>query len=108
MKKLVCMIALAGMFTVSANAQSGLLGSLLGGKSTVSDIVSGLAGVVYSAPVSLNGTYTYDGIAVSATSSEGSVLANLAGGLVCEKVGVVPIDRASLWHEASRKKEIFS
>ncbi len=79
MKKLVCIIALAGMFTVSANAQSDLLGSLLGGNSTVSDIVSGLAGVVYSAPVSLNGTYTYDGIAVSATSSEGGILKNLAG-----------------------------
>lgn len=101
MKKLVCIIALAGMFTVSANAQSGLLGSLLGGNSTVSDIVSGLAGVVYSAPVSLNGTYTYDGIAVSATSSEGGVLANLAGTAVTSgieskadgylaKVGIVP------------------
>ena len=101
MKKLVCMIALAGMFTLSANAQSGLLGSLLGGNSTVSDIVSGLAGVVYSAPVSLNGTYTYDGIAVSATSSEGGVLANLAGTAVTSgieskadgylaKVGIVP------------------
>ena len=101
MKKLVCMIALAGMFTVSANAQSGLLGSLLGGNSTVSDIVSGLAGVVYSAHVSLNGTYTYDGIAVSATSSEGGVLANLAGTAVTSgieskadgylaKVGIVP------------------
>ncbi len=39
---------------------------------------------------------------------ETAVLANLAGGLVCEKVGVVPIDRTSLWLEASRKKELFS
>lgn len=80
MKKLVSIIALATVLTLSANAQ-GLLGGLLGGNgnSTLSDIVSGLAGVVYSAPVSLNGTYTYNGVAISATSSEGGVLANLAG-----------------------------
>lgn len=78
MKKLVSIFALAATLTVSANAQ-GLLGGLLGGNSTLSDIVTGLAGVVYSAPVSLNGTYTYNGIAVSATSSEGGILANLAG-----------------------------
>ena len=80
MKKLVSIIALATALTLSANAQ-GLLGGLLGGSgnSTLSDIVSGLAGVVYSAPVSLNGTYTYNGVAVSATSSEGGILANLAG-----------------------------
>lgn len=79
MKKLVSIIAVAAAFTLSANAQSILGGLLGGGNSTLTDIVSGLAGVVYSAPVSLNGTYTYNGIAVSATSSEGGVLANLAG-----------------------------
>lgn len=100
MKKLVSIVALAAAFTLSVNAQ-GLLGGLLGGNSTVSDIVSGLAGVVYSAPVSLNGTYTYNGIAISATSSEGGVLANLAGTAVTSgieskadgylaKVGIVP------------------
>ena len=99
MKKIVSIIALAMAVTVSANAQS-FLGSLMGGifekkgesaqttatttqnsniASTIGNIVSGLAGTVYSAPVSLNGTYTYNGIAVSATSSEGGVLANLAG-----------------------------
>ena len=67
-----------------AQAQS-LLGDLLGnlgggsGSSTVGNIVSGLAGSVFSAQVSLNGTYKYDGVAVSVTSSEGGVLANLAG-----------------------------
>ena len=100
MKKLVSIFALAAMFTLSANAQ-GLLGGLLGGNTSLSDIVSGLAGVVYSAPVSLNGTYTYNGIAVSATSSEGGILANLAGTAVTSgieskadqylaKVGIVP------------------
>ena len=90
MKKIVSIIALATALTVSANAQS-VLGDALGGifsgngsaktsdvASTIGNIVSGLAGTVYSAPVSLNGTYTYNGVAVSATSSEG-VLANLAG-----------------------------
>ena len=100
MKKIVSIVALALAVSVSANAQS-FLGSLMGGifekdgskaattsttapavssaAATIGNIVNGLAGVVYSAPVSLNGAYTYNGIAVSATSSEGGVLANLAG-----------------------------
>lgn len=38
---------------------------------------------------------------------ETAVLANLAGGLVCEKVGVVPIDKTSLLEEAAKKKDLF-
>lgn len=86
MKKLISVIALSVAFMAAANAQTAL-GNLLGslgnsGSSvgtTVTNIVSGLAGTVYSAPVSLNGTYTYNGVAISATSSEGGVVANLAG-----------------------------
>ena len=84
MKKLVSILALAAALSMPAQAQS-LLGDLFGkfgggsGSSTVGNIVSGLAGSVFSAQVSLNGTYKYDGVAVSATSSEGGVLANLAG-----------------------------
>ncbi len=67
MKKLVSLIFVAAAFSLSANAQSILdkLGSL-------GNVISNAAGVVYSAPISLNGTYTYNGIAVSATSSEGA------------------------------------
>lgn len=74
MKKLVSLIFVAAAFSLSANAQSILdkLGSL-------GNVISNAAGVIYSAPVSLNGTYTYNGIAVSATSSEGGILTNLAG-----------------------------
>ncbi|MBO4634126.1 MAG: DUF4923 family protein [Bacteroidales bacterium] len=83
MKKLISVIALSVAVVASANAQSllgGLLGSLTSGSdSTIGAIVSGLAGTVYSAPVSLDGTYTYNGVAISATSSEGGVVANLAG-----------------------------
>lgn len=82
MKKLVSIIALAVTVTVSANAQS-MLGNFLGSHTTsetVSDVLSALAGqVVYSAPISLNGTYTYNGCAISASSSEGGIVANLAG-----------------------------
>ena len=85
MKKLVSILALAAALSMPAQAQS-LLGDLLGNlgggsgsSSTVGNIVSGLAGSVFSAQVSLNGTYQYDGVAVSVTSSEGGVLANLAG-----------------------------
>jgi len=86
MKKIVSVIALAVALSVSANAQS-MLGNWLGtlgssSESAIGNIVSGLAGTVYSAPVSLNGSYIYDGIAVSVSSSEGGVLANLAGSAV--------------------------
>ncbi len=94
MKKLISIVALAIVLSFPANAQSvlgDLLGSLGGGSSsssasttasTLGNIVSGLAGTVFSAPVSLNGTYSYNGIAVSATSSEGGILTNLAGSAV--------------------------
>ena len=74
MKKLVSVLAVAALFSLSASAQSILdkLGSL-------GNVISNAAGVVYSAPVSLNGTYQYNGVAVSATSSEGGLLTNLAG-----------------------------
>ena len=74
MKKLISLIFVAAVFSLSANAQSILdkLGSL-------GNVLSNAAGVVYSAPVSLNGTYSYNGVAVSATSSEGGILTNLAG-----------------------------
>ena len=81
MKKIITVIALSVALTASANAQS-LLGNLLNGlasEDTVAAVIEGLAGTVYSAPVSLNGTYTYNGVAISATSSEGGVLTNLAG-----------------------------
>ena len=57
MKKLVSLIFVAAAFSLSANAQSILdkLGSL-------GNVISNAAGVVYSAPISLNGTYTYNGI----------------------------------------------
>lgn len=86
MKKLLSVIALSVAFAATAPAQ-GLLGGLLGGNSqnsdatlsTLGNILTGLAGTVYSAPISLNGTYTYNGVACSASSSEGNVLTNLAG-----------------------------
>ena len=74
MKKLVSLILVAAAFSLSANAQ-GILDKL----GSLGNVISNAAGVVYSAPVSLNGTYTYNGIAVSATSSEGGLLTNLAG-----------------------------
>ena len=82
MKKFVTVIALVSALSMPVRAQS-LLGGLLGGgnstSSTLGNILTGLAGTVYSATVSLDGTYTYNGIGVSATSSEGGIVANLAG-----------------------------
>jgi hypothetical protein len=92
MKKFLSILVLAAALAVPAQAQS-ILGGLLGGNSdsknnnnsttsTIGSILGGLAGTVFSAPVSLNGTYSYNGVAVSATSSEGGVLSNLAGSAV--------------------------
>lgn len=74
MKKVVSVLVLSVALSFSMSAQSILdkLGSL-------GNVLSNAAGVVYSAPVSLNGTYSYNGVAVSATSSEGGILTNLAG-----------------------------
>lgn len=74
MKRLVTIAVLAFAVSFSANAQ-GLLGGL-------GSILEGLAGTVYSAPVTLDGSYIYNGIAISATSSEGDVLTSLAGSAV--------------------------
>ena len=80
-------LAVALSFAGAASAQS-LLGGLLGGKAsnTISNIVNGLAGTVYSAPVSLNGTYTYNGVAVGLGSSEGGVLSNIGGSAVASGI----------------------
>ena len=88
MKRILSILVLALAVSFSASAQSalgGLLSNLAGagnGGSTLTGIVNSLAGVVYSAPISLNGTYSYNGVAVSVTSSEGGVLQNLAGSAV--------------------------
>ena len=74
MKKLVSVLAVAALFSLSASAQS-----ILDKLGSQGNVISNAAGVVYSAPVSLNGTYQYNGVAVSATSSEGGLLTNLAG-----------------------------
>ena len=94
MKKIISVLALTLALTAGANAQT-VLGELLSGisggapattstttsaaASTLGNVLSGLAGAVYSAPVSLNGTYKYNGIAISVTSSEGGIVSNLAG-----------------------------
>ena len=72
MKRILSILALAAACTLSAQAQSGL-GSILG------NVLGNVAGTVYSAPVTLDGSYQYAGSAVSVTSSEGGVLTNLAG-----------------------------
>ncbi len=80
MKKLISILAIAAAVSVSANAQS-ILGGLLGGNAgtTLTNVIDGVVGAVYSGPITLNGTYSYNGIAVSATSSEGGIVSNLAG-----------------------------
>lgn len=105
MKKVTAILAAAALLFAGSNASAqSLLSKIFGNSSsasTLSNIVSNVAGTVFSAPVSLDGTYTYNGSAVSVSSSEGNVLTNLAGTAVTSgieakvddylaKVGVKP------------------
>ncbi|MEE3466016.1 MAG: hypothetical protein VZQ48_04660, partial [Candidatus Cryptobacteroides sp.] len=64
MKKFFSVLALASVVAVSANAQSNL-GGILGNLGNLGNVLTNAAGAIYSGPVSLNGTYSYNGIAVS-------------------------------------------
>lgn len=77
MKKLISTLALCAAVSVSAWAQGGLLDGKTG--NTIGNVLSSIAGSVYSSPVTLDGTYNYNGVAVSVSSTEGGVLTNLAG-----------------------------
>ena len=81
MKKFFSVLALAAVVAVSANAQSNL-GGILGNLGNLGNVLTNAAGAIYYGPVSLNGTYSYNGIAVSVTSSEGGIISNLAGSAV--------------------------
>lgn len=82
MKRILTIVALAAAISVQANAQNNSLGS------TITDLLSSLTGgsVVYSAPISLNGTYSYAGSAVSISQTNGSVVNNLAGSAVATTI----------------------
>ncbi len=85
MKKITVILVSAAMLLAGTNANAQLLQSLLGGSgnsaagATIGNLVNSLAGTVYSAPISLNGTYVYNGVAISVSNSEGGALQNLAG-----------------------------
>mgnify|MGYP002624262108 CR=1 FL=1 len=98
MKKLVSIVALAVALSFTASAQSGLSSINL---KDIGNVLTNMAGAIYSGPVTLDGTYSYNGVAVSATSTESGILTNLAGTAVTSgietkadeylaKVGVKP------------------
>ena len=94
----------------TSSAVGSILGSVLGGSSESSSsgagsiltgVLNSVAGTVFSAPISLNGTYVYNGLAMSTSSSESSLLSNLAGSAISsgienkingmiEKIGIKP------------------
>ena len=96
--------------STASSAVGSILGSVLGGSSDSSEsgvgniltgVLNSVAGTVYSAPISLNGTYTYTGLALSTSSSNASLLSNLAGSAIntgiegkingiIEKIGIKP------------------
>lgn len=87
MKRIITLLALAAAMSFSASAQSlgDILGSLTGNK-TVDDVLSSLGDIIAPTAVSLNGTYTYSGSAVSLSKSGGDILSNLAGSAVTSNV----------------------
>lgn len=76
MKKLISIVAVSLAVVLPSHAQNGKGGDIT---SAIGNALSNLAGTVYSQPVTLDGDYNYNGIAVSVSSSEGGVLTNLAG-----------------------------
>ena len=101
MKKIFTTLAIAAAMTFSLQAQSAL-GSLLGGLtggsgSGLTGVINSLAGVVYSAPISLDGTYAYSGVAVSVTSSEGGLVSNLAGSAVTSGIEAKVDEKLAKW-----------
>lgn len=97
MKKVLIATAALLLAGATVHAQS-ILSSIFGNKnasetastntlgSTLGNILGGLAGTVYSAPVSLDGTYTYNGSAISVSSTQGGVVSNLAGTAVSSAI----------------------
>lgn len=109
MKKFFAILAAASLLFTATPASAQLLGKIFGSSSssssTGSDILSGVlnsvAGTVFSAPISLNGTYIYNGLAMSTASGDGNLLSNLAGSAISsgiegrvngiiEKIGIKP------------------
>ena len=123
MKKFFAIAVLALTVTVSANAQTNLWDALFGsgGSATATalqDLLSGLGGqTIYTAPISLNGAYSYAGSAISVSKSSGSndILSSLAGSTinatlenkvdgVLAKVGIQP---GSVTFNFNRDDETF-
>lgn len=84
MKKITTILVAGALLLAGTAAHAQILSGLASGlsSSSVGNLINSVAGVVYSAPVSLNGTYTYDGIAIGVGSSEGGLVSNLAGSAV--------------------------
>lgn len=78
MKKICTLFAAGALLLAASPANAQLLGNLknLGG---LGNVINSVAGTVFSAPVSLDGTYQYGGIAIGLSKSDGNLLSNVAG-----------------------------
>lgn len=96
MKKVITLLAVSLMFVTGASAQNNLgdiLGGLLGGNTstgntTVDNALGSVLGDLLGKVVTptLDGTYNYNGIAVSMTKDEGGIASSLAGTAVSSAV----------------------
>ncbi|MBR5384746.1 MAG: DUF4923 family protein [Bacteroidales bacterium] len=97
MKRTALIFTASLLIAGSTNAQN--LGSLLKSAtsgSTLGNVINNVAGAIYSAPISLNGTYIYQGSAVSVTSSEGGIISNLAGTAVTSGIEAKVDDKLAI------------
>ena len=78
MKKIYALLA-AGALLLAATPANAQLFSKLKNLGGVGDIINSVAGTVFSAPISLDGTYQYGGIAIGLSKSDGDLLTNVAG-----------------------------
>lgn len=77
--KRISLLFVAGAILFSGTQANAQILDKLGNLGSIGDVISSVAGTVFSAPISLDGTYQYGGVAVGLYSSQGGLLSGVAG-----------------------------
>ena len=81
MKRIYALLTVGALLLAGTDAHAQLFQRLkeLGSGTNVGNMINSIAGTVFSAPVSLDGTYQYGGVAIGLSKSDGNLLSNVAG-----------------------------
>lgn len=81
MKRTCTLLTVGALLLAGNTAHAQWLDALknLGGNTNVGNVINSIAGTVFSAPISLDGTYQYGGVAIGLSKSDGNLLTNVAG-----------------------------